>query len=177
MNFCRAILSNYITCTRTHIEAFTLWSNHSKTFVFDLKASNSTLRYGKRNCARNRTPAINAFHQFLFNWRWRSQITGVSGFIGFATLSRLLSSNYHARAVVRSPTQIPKIRAALRRSLGSDNQVAGNVEFVIVEDLKEDGAFDGVLEGVQYVAHVASPMPTSAVGILSLVLKNKAKNA
>jgi hypothetical protein len=48
---------------------------------------------------------------------------------------------------------------------------------VIVEDLKEDGAFDGVLEGVQYVAHVASPMPTSAVGILSLVLKNKAKNA
>jgi hypothetical protein len=38
----------------------------------------------------------------------------------------------------------------------------------VVEDLKAENAFDGVLEGVQFVAHVASPMGMKVVSLCFL---------
>jgi nucleoside-diphosphate-sugar epimerase len=103
-------------------------------------------------------------------------LTGSSGFIGFATLTRLLTSNYHVKAVLRSSAQIPKIRRGLARSLSISNSnsnaaknvdLAKNVEFITIPDLGAEGAFDGVLEGVEYIAHVASPMGMDVVSSLS----------
>ncbi|EPE26242.1 NAD(P)-binding Rossmann-fold containing protein [Glarea lozoyensis ATCC 20868] len=94
-------------------------------------------------------------------------LTGSSGFIGFATLTRLLTSNYNVKAILRTSSQIPKIQRGLARSLPLSNlnsnremneELAKNVEFIIIPDLSAEGAFDGVLEDVEYIAHVASPM-------------------
>jgi hypothetical protein len=81
------------------------------------------------------------------------QITGVSGFIGFKTLILALEAGYFGRAVVRKASQIPKLSNHARVKLYSKN-----VEFVVITDLSQTGAFDSVLEGVGGILHLSSPL-------------------
>ncbi|KAH6674428.1 hypothetical protein B0J14DRAFT_638154 [Halenospora varia] len=89
------------------------------------------------------------------------KITGATGFVGFAVLLKALATNkYRIRLAVRKTAYIeaiknnPNIAAYLERQVDA-------IEFVIVEDITKDGAFDGekVLGGVEGVIHVASPVP------------------
>ncbi|KAF2847930.1 NAD(P)-binding protein [Plenodomus tracheiphilus IPT5] len=81
-------------------------------------------------------------------------ITGVSGHVGFRVLVEALSQGYRARAVVRKSEQVDQIKNA-----ASIKSLSGNLEFVVVKDLLQDGAFDNVLDQVNAVVHVASPLP------------------
>ena len=38
---------------------------------------------------------------------------------------------------------------------------ADSVEFIVVKDITADGAFDAALDGVSYIAHLASPLPSA----------------
>jgi nucleoside-diphosphate-sugar epimerase len=84
----------------------------------------------------------------------QSQITGSTGFVGFAVLKSLLHAGYHVRISLRKKSQIPTIKNHV-----SIAPFASAIEFVIVPDITISGAFDKVLDGVKYVLHTASPIP------------------
>ncbi|GFF63963.1 hypothetical protein IFM51744_11187 [Aspergillus udagawae] len=79
-------------------------------------------------------------------------VTGASGFIGCATALEALKAGYRLRLSVRNEAQIPKIKSAL-------SSYSDNVEFIIIQDITKPDAFAGHLVGVDYVLHIASPLP------------------
>ena len=85
-------------------------------------------------------------------------ITGATGHIGFRTLVEALKAGYVVRAAIRSAGKADEILATPSiKALGSDNKLS----FVVVPDILADGAYDKALEGVTYVVHLASPLPTA----------------
>src|SRR5271154_1668138 len=85
-------------------------------------------------------------------------ITGATGHIGFATLLALLKTDsYRARISSR------KLSSA--QSLGSHPLLVPYtdlLEFVEVSDFLAPGAFDSATQGVDYILHLASPLPILA---------------
>ncbi|EMR67854.1 putative nad dependent epimerase dehydratase protein [Eutypa lata UCREL1] len=79
-------------------------------------------------------------------------ITGISGFIGYATLVSALESGYRVRGVVRKPAQGDTIKSVLPA------QFQSQLELITIPDLTAKGAFDDAFKGVAYVIHVASPL-------------------
>ncbi|KUI59270.1 hypothetical protein VP1G_06519 [Cytospora mali] len=79
-------------------------------------------------------------------------ITGISGFLGYATALDALESGYRVRGVVRKEAQIDTIMGALPTAFHS------KVELVTIPDLATKGAFDGVVEGLNGIIHIASPV-------------------
>lgn len=79
------------------------------------------------------------------------QITGISGFLGYATLVSALESGYSVRGVVRKQAQVDTIKEILPA------QFQSQLELITIPDLAADGAFDDAFKGVTYVIHVASP--------------------
>lgn len=68
-----------------------------------------------------------------------------------------LTQGYRVRGVVRKEEQISKIKShPLMDGLSS------GVEFVVIPDLGEAGAFDTVLDGISAVIHLASPLAKEA---------------
>lgn len=61
------------------------------------------------------------------------------------------------RGVIRRQAQADTIKAA--RSI---QPYQNNLEFVVVPDLLKDGAYDDVLDGVSYILHCASPIPSDS---------------
>lgn len=83
-------------------------------------------------------------------------ITGATGHIGFRTLVLLLQHGYRARIAHRRAAQIDKIKAA-----ASIKPFGDAIEFVHVPDITGADAYDTAIKGVDYVMHVASPIPTT----------------
>lgn len=81
-------------------------------------------------------------------------ITGASGFIGSAIAIDCLKAGYHLRVSLRKAEQIEKIRMLL-------SAYSKNFEFAIVPDITQENAFTDKLHGVDYVLHLASPLPYS----------------
>ncbi|PVH77597.1 NAD(P)-binding protein [Cadophora sp. DSE1049] len=81
-------------------------------------------------------------------------ITGATGFIGAATASAGLKAGYRLRFSVRKDSQISKLK-------GTFSEYADKIEFVIVPDITAPNAFSNVLDGVDYVLHLASPIAGS----------------
>ncbi|RAQ99731.1 Cytochrome P450 [Stemphylium lycopersici] len=81
-------------------------------------------------------------------------ITGVSGHVGYRVLVEALSRGYHVRAVIRKAEQEKQIR-----NTEPAKPFEENLEFAIVEDLLKDDTFDGLLDEIDAVVHVASPLP------------------
>lgn len=77
-------------------------------------------------------------------------ITGATGFIGSATAVAALEAGYRLRVCLRKPSE------QLENLL---SEYSDQVEFVIVPDLTDEAAFDDKLNGVDYVLHLASPLP------------------
>jgi nucleoside-diphosphate-sugar epimerase len=77
-------------------------------------------------------------------------ITGATGFVGSATALAALKAGYRLRVSVRKPSE--KLQALL-------SDYSQQVEYVTISDLTDEAAFHGKLEGVDYVLHLASPLP------------------
>jgi nucleoside-diphosphate-sugar epimerase len=82
-------------------------------------------------------------------------ITGATGHIGFRTLVLALQAGYRARVSSRKLAQAEALRHA-----ESIKPYLDSIEFVEVPDILADGAFDEAVRDVDYVIHLASPIPT-----------------
>ncbi|KAL2072446.1 hypothetical protein VTL71DRAFT_11789 [Oculimacula yallundae] len=80
-------------------------------------------------------------------------ITGATGFIGSLTAKKALEKGYKLRISVRKEEQIEKVKAIL-------DAFREKLEFAVVPDITDPKAFAGKLDGVDYVLHMASPLPS-----------------
>ena len=90
-------------------------------------------------------------------------ITGATGHIGFRTLAQLLEAGYRARVTSRSLASADRLKA-----LPSIKPYLDSVETVEVPDVLKEGAFDEVVKGVDYVLHLASPLPDASLSNFDL---------
>ena len=81
------------------------------------------------------------------------QITGGSGHLGFRVVVSALEAGYKVRAAVRCKDKASAIKAA-----PSVSRYLDSIEFAIVPDILEDGAYDEAVYGVSYILHSASPI-------------------
>ncbi|KAF9887163.1 hypothetical protein FE257_010417 [Aspergillus nanangensis] len=81
-------------------------------------------------------------------------VTGATGFIGPRTVLELLQSGYRVRLTIRRDEQANKLRRIF-------NKYDQRIEFLTVPDITAEGAFDIAVRDVQYILHVASPLPGS----------------
>ncbi|CAN9233985.1 unnamed protein product [Alternaria alternata] len=79
-------------------------------------------------------------------------ITGSTGFIGSHVVIQTLEAGYKVRLSVRKESQIEGLKKLFSKHIG-------NVDFVVIPDLSISSAFDSALKDVDYVLHLASPMP------------------
>jgi nucleoside-diphosphate-sugar epimerase len=82
-------------------------------------------------------------------------LTGATGFVGFATLRQALKHGYKVRAVVRSEQKAETVRSNPTLKDVTEDQLS----FVVIPDLLAEGAFDEVVKDVDYIVHIASPVP------------------
>ncbi|KAJ5296163.1 hypothetical protein PENANT_c021G10333 [Penicillium antarcticum] len=102
-------------------------------------------------------------------------ITGATGFIGSATAVEALKAGYKVRLCLRKPSE--QLQSVL-------SEYSNQVEYVIVPDLTSETAFNGKLNDVDYIFHLASPLVhgtnketyfTPAVKATTYLLKAAAK--
>lgn len=86
-------------------------------------------------------------------------VTGATGHIGFGVLARLLKDGYQVRVASRRQTAVEKLL-----QLPSIKPYASSVSFIEVSDFLAEHAFDEAVNGVDYIIHVASPIPDPAHG-------------
>lgn len=91
-------------------------------------------------------------------------VTGGSGFIAGWCIVGLLDRGYAVRATVRSLSKGEAVRAAVGRA-GADT---GRLSFVEA-DLTRDDGWDAVVQGCDYVLHVASPLGGQGESLEDLV--------
>ncbi|KAJ3540760.1 hypothetical protein NMY22_g4163 [Coprinellus aureogranulatus] len=91
-------------------------------------------------------------------------VTGGNGFIGAWVIHTLLAEGFSVRAVVRSEDKAKPLQEHYSTHDQDDkvrDAVAnGKLEFAYVEDFTKEGSFDGVVEGVEAICHLASPIST-----------------
>ncbi|KAK5046241.1 hypothetical protein LTR84_008384 [Exophiala bonariae] len=81
-------------------------------------------------------------------------VTGATGHVGFAVLALLLKSGYQARVASRKLATLEKLK-----ELPSIKPYADSVSYIEVADFVAEHAFDEAVKGVDYVIHLASPIP------------------
>jgi dihydroflavonol-4-reductase len=86
-------------------------------------------------------------------------VTGGSGFIGSYCILQLLSAGYRVRTTVRNLEREPQVRAMLKTA-GAD---AGDRLSFVAANLESDAGWLRAVSGCEYVLHVASPLPATAV--------------
>jgi nucleoside-diphosphate-sugar epimerase len=79
-------------------------------------------------------------------------ITGASGFIGSHVLDRAIKAGYDVRLTVRKETQIDELQQLFPTH-------TSQMDFAVVPDITATDAFNRAMEGVNYIFHLASPMP------------------
>lgn len=81
-------------------------------------------------------------------------ITGATGHLGFRTLIFALQAGYRVRVATRRSEQSEPLQKtpSLREHLES-------VEFVQVPDITASDAYDEAIKDVDFVLHLASPLP------------------
>lgn len=85
-------------------------------------------------------------------------ITGATGLIGFRTLLDLLLHGYRVRAVVRSEA---KKQIILTNKALKTLDASIDLSFVVVSNIEVEGAYDEAVQDVDYVIHIASPVPNT----------------
>lgn len=81
-------------------------------------------------------------------------ITGATGHIGFATLAQLLKKGYKVRVSSRKLASAQKLK-----DLPPIKPYVDQVSFVEIPDASADGAYDKAVADVDYILHLASPIP------------------
>jgi nucleoside-diphosphate-sugar epimerase len=79
-------------------------------------------------------------------------ITGATGFIGSHVLDRAIKAGYNIRLTVRKAAQINELKQLFP---SASNQL----DFIAVPNITVPDAFNKAVNGVDYVLHLASPMP------------------
>jgi nucleoside-diphosphate-sugar epimerase len=82
-------------------------------------------------------------------------ITGATGHIGYRTLAFALQSGYQCRVTSRSLASLEKLR-----NLPSTAPYASDLQFTAVPDMLAPCAFDAAVKDVDYIIHLAAPIPT-----------------
>jgi len=82
-------------------------------------------------------------------------VTGGTGFIGRWVIKTLLDNGYSVRAVVRSIAKGNDLKAVF--PVYDDR-----IEAVVIENNELDGCYDSVVQGVDAIIHLASPLPGTA---------------
>lgn len=85
-------------------------------------------------------------------------ITGATGHIGFATLRALLQSGYSARITSRRLSSAESLR-----HIPSIAPFAADMQFVEIPDVAAPGAYDEAVKDVDYILHLASPIPDATL--------------
>ncbi|KAL2121756.1 hypothetical protein VTJ04DRAFT_2211 [Mycothermus thermophilus] len=85
----------------------------------------------------------------------RVLITGLNGYIAAHTAAVFLRAGYAVRGTVRR-TRTPNVDSVVRALAPYHD--GNRLEVVEVPDIGADGAFDRAVEGVQAIAHLASPV-------------------
>ncbi|KAJ5651449.1 NAD(P)-binding protein [Penicillium longicatenatum] len=96
-------------------------------------------------------------------------ITGVTGYIGFKTLTVAIKEKYRVRAVVRREQDILGLQRKspiITSALGQ-----GRLEFALVPDLLSKDAVFNVLDGITAVIHLASPLAVESNDYESSIIK------
>jgi dihydroflavonol-4-reductase len=83
-------------------------------------------------------------------------VTGGSGYLGGWCIVELLRRGYRVRTTVRNASREHEVHAAVDSEVDSHHNLT-----VHQADLLSDGHWDHVIEGCDYVLHVASPLPVS----------------
>lgn len=83
-------------------------------------------------------------------------LTGATGFIGFRILLDVLEAGYTVKAVVRSPA---KTDALLQNPTLRELNATGRLTFPNIPDFAIEGAWDKDIQDVEFIIHVASPLP------------------
>ena len=81
-------------------------------------------------------------------------VTGGSGYLGSWIAVGLLRRGYRVRATIRNLARQDEVRAMIATEVDAGDRLS----FVAADLLKDDG-WDAAARGVDYVMHVASPMP------------------
>jgi nucleoside-diphosphate-sugar epimerase len=81
-------------------------------------------------------------------------VTGGSGYLGGWCIIGLLERGYRVRTTVRNPSRERDVHAAVESQVGQGAHLT-----VHQADLMSDEHWDNVIEGCDYVLHVASPFP------------------
>ncbi|RVX66176.1 hypothetical protein B0A52_10068 [Exophiala mesophila] len=81
-------------------------------------------------------------------------VTGATGHIGLATLALLLQKGYRARIASRKLSSAESLK-----DLPSIRPYSSSISFVEIPDFLAPGAFDKAVQDVDYIVHVASPIP------------------
>ncbi|KAJ6031016.1 NAD-dependent epimerase/dehydratase [Penicillium herquei] len=82
-------------------------------------------------------------------------ITGVSGYIGFQTLTLALERDYHVRAIVRKSSDIEFLKRSPAIATSLEKK---QLEIAIVPDFLNKDAFFESLNGINVIIHLASPL-------------------
>jgi len=80
-------------------------------------------------------------------------ITGATGFIGAHTADVALKAGHNVRLSIRRAEQQQRLEKAFASHLSQ-------IEFVVVPDITNAEDIRKALVGVDYIWHIASPMPT-----------------
>ncbi|KAI4850369.1 NAD dependent epimerase/dehydratase family protein [Aureobasidium sp. EXF-8845] len=91
-------------------------------------------------------------------------ITGATGFIGAQVTASALRAGYNVKLSVRRETQIDGLRQAF-------SLYPSALDFCVVPDYTTPEAFGTALQGVDYVIHVASPLPNGNEDLLTPAVK------
>lgn len=86
-------------------------------------------------------------------------LTGATGHIGFRVLALLLSQGYHCRISSRKLSTAAKLK-----ELPSIAPYADNLEVIEIPDFFAPSAFDDAVKDVDFVFHIASPIPDITSG-------------
>ena len=85
-------------------------------------------------------------------------VTGGSGYIAGFCIARLLDDGWRVRATLRSLSREAELRAALAKITTPDDRLS-----FVAADLNSDAGWQEAATGCDYILHVASPLPSSAV--------------
>ncbi|KZT60840.1 hypothetical protein CALCODRAFT_465116 [Calocera cornea HHB12733] len=77
-------------------------------------------------------------------------VTGVNGFLASATTLELLRRGYRVKGT--------RSQAKADAFTNKYPQSKRFIEWAIISDLDRPGIFDGVMDGVDYVPHIATPV-------------------
>jgi dihydroflavonol-4-reductase len=84
-------------------------------------------------------------------------VTGASGFLATHTIIQLLEQGYKVRGTLRTLSRESEVRETISKHISANERL----DFVPA-DLLQDSGWDDVVQGCEYVLHVASPFPLFA---------------